>query len=109
MTRILPEEERAELRQLVEEALAHAMPVWAERIRDGVREDLDERMELVGLAAESHEDRAELRRDMEFVRDARQAFRAAAGRIGGTVLSALFLAVAGLAGYGAWLKGWFGK
>ena len=108
-TPILPPEERAEMRQIVEEALARAMPEWSDRLRAGVREDMDERFEMLGLAAETHQEREEIRKDMEFVRDARVAFRFAAGKVGGTILSLILLALAALAGYGAFLKGWIGK
>jgi hypothetical protein len=100
MSRILPDEERIELRQLVEEALSRSLPGWADKIREGVRSDMDERFEMLGLAADDHKDRAEIRKDMEFVRGARMAFRLAAGKVGGTILSLLMVAFAGLAGYG---------
>lgn len=97
------------MRQIVEEALARAMPDWADKLRAGVRDDMDERFEMLGLAADDHKDRAEIRKDMEFVRDARTTFKWAATKVGGAVLTVILLGCAGLAGYGTWVKGWFTK
>jgi len=97
------------MRQIVEEALARAMPEWSDKLRAGVRADMDERFELLGLAAADYEDRAEIRKDMEFVRVLRTVFKWAATKIGGAVLTAFLLGAAALAGYGTWVKGWFAK
>lgn len=106
---ILPPEERAEMRQIVEEALARAMPDWSDKLRAGVRADMDERFEMLGLAADDYKDRAEIRKDMEFVRGARTIFRLAATKVGGVVLTVIMFGAAALAGYGTWVKGWFVK
>ena len=109
MTRILPDEERSELRELIQEALRAERPAMVEDVRRGVQQDLDERFEMLGLAAADHEDRAEIRKDMEFVRAARVAFRWSATKVGGSIITAAMLGLAALAGYGAWIKGWFVK
>ncbi len=109
MTRILPDEERLELRELIQEALRAERPAMVEDVRRGVQHDLDERFEMLGLAVADHEDRAEIRKDMEFVRAARVVFWWSATKVGGAIITAAMLGIAALAGYGAWLKGWVVK
>lgn len=107
MSRILSDEERTELRLLVEEALAHSLPTWADTVSGRIRSDLDDRLEKLGLAATDHEDRAEIRKDMEFIRSARLVTRSAATKLGGAIISTALLGAAAFAGYGAYLKGLF--
>jgi len=109
MSRILPDDERRELRELIQEALRNERPGIVADVRRGVQEDMAERFEMLGLAADSYAERGEIRKDMEFVRAARVVFRWSATKIGGAVITAAMLGLAGLAGYGAWLKGWLSK
>lgn len=109
MSRILTDDERRELRELIQEALRAERPAIVEDVRRGVQTDLDKRFEMIGLAAEDHDERAEIRKDMEFMRASRVAFSWAATKIGSAILTAAAVGLFALAGYGAWLRGWLAK
>lgn len=106
MSKILSDEERAELESTIRSALAAERPAMVAQVKKAVSDDLDTRFELLGLSAESPDDREEIRKDFEFLRVMRAAYRSAGTRIGSTILTLILTGGAALAGYGAWVKGW---
>lgn len=106
LTKILSDEERAELESAIRSALAAERPKMVEEVKQAVSDDLDVRFELMGLSGETPDAREEIRKDFEFMRGLRKAYRAAGTRIGAAILTLVLTAAAALAGYGAWLKGW---
>lgn len=77
------------------------------QLKDIVRSAVREEMADVGLRIDSPDHADDLREDMRFVRRIRQTWDAAAGKVGGAVLTAgiaIVFAIIGL-GFWDWLRG----
>ncbi|MDE2102513.1 MAG: hypothetical protein KGL39_35025 [Patescibacteria group bacterium] len=88
----------------VRAALATLLPKIVSDIKEAISKDMDVRFEMLGLSNSTPEDRAEVRKDLDFVRSSRRIFWRSASTVGGVVISLCLFGAIALAGYGFWFK-----